>query len=233
MFIRKLLFSILLIFLLSGCIQYEETIHIFPSGWVRVSIDLRAPATIFRQMVARGGSKFFKLLMQPRHRVINQLPSSVQLMEWYLDKSTANWHFHTNFYVKSSSAGQLSGLFEGQKINISISNGNVNFRRFIDMTRFGRIIANLKQSPLIKRELLLASHFRFRIVVPTRIISTNATVTTEDTAEWDFKLLDLVAQPQVMKITFPLPPFYYYPLFWLLYGLVSMVFYLWLLFKKL
>ncbi len=232
---KRFLVIFALIFVFSGCISYEETIHIFPNGWVRVSVDLKAPSVIFRQLISRSDVGFFRLMTLSRSEAIKKLPSSIQIMEWYLDKSTASWHFHTNFYVKKGAEEQMGKLFAGQKISVKMEDGKVSFKRFLDFTRFGRMIAEMKQSTLVKRELLVGSRFKFTVITPSKIVYTNAKYHKEEKAEWDYKLLDLVSQPQVMEVVFTIPPFafIYQPLFWLLYGLISMVFYLWLLFKKL
>ncbi len=233
--LKKVLLVLGILFFFSGCISYEETIHIFPNGWVRVSVDLRAPGVIFRQLVSRSDIPFFKLMTLSRDEAIKKLPSGIQLMEWYLDKSTASWHFHTNFYVKSGAEKQLGKFFAGQRITVKIDNGKVDFKRFIDFTRFGRTIAEMREANLVKRELLLGSMFKFNVIVPGKIISTNAKFKVGNKVEWDYRLLDLVSQPQVMEVVFSIPAFafLYQPLFWLLYALFSSVFYLWLVFKKL
>ncbi len=231
---KKFILLFLLLFFFTGCIDYQETIHIFPNGWVRVSIDFKAPSVIFRELIYKSGVKFFKLMTMPRKKALKELPSSINLMEWYLDKSTADWHFHANFYVSSSAAAKDMGkIFSGQKMDVKIEDGKVDFKRFIDFTKFGRLIANMKQSKLVKRELLLGSTFRFKVITPTEIVKSNAKVQNDKTVEWDYKLLDLVAQPQIMEVVFKLPPFFYHPLFWLLYGLVSMVGYISLILFKL
>jgi hypothetical protein len=232
--LKKIIIALFFIFFFSGCIRYEETIHIFPNGWVRVSIDFRAPNMIFTQLARRSDVPFFRLMMLPRHKAIKSLPSSLDVMEWYLDRSTGTWHFYTNFYVKSAKnvSSDLKSIFSGQKLEVSIEKGKVNFKRFLDLTSMGRMIANMNESKLIKRELLLGSLFKFKVITPTKIIETNGNISGKNKVEWDYKLLDLVSQPQIMKVVFKVPPFFYHPLFWLLYALISGVGYIYLIMAK-
>ena len=233
MFIRKgrlFKFTFLLFFLLffSACIEYDEEIKIFPNGWVRVSLDFRAPSMIFRRFPSSGFYPIFKMMMLSRDEAIKKLPSSFQIMEWYLDRSTANWEFHTNFYVKhvENNGNEMGKIFPDQKITVKIENGKIYYKRFIDLTKLGRYIAQMKESNLVKRELLVASIFRFKLVVPTRVIVTNAKIQNGRTLEWDYKLLYLVAQPQIMKAVFNTPSPLYSPFFWLFYAFLSMMGYI-------
>ena len=234
MYIKRLIVLILAVVLFSGCIEYEETLRILPNGWVRGTISLSAPDSFFQKMIDSKKYKIFKYMVMPRRKVIKLFPSSLKIQEWYMEKRGVNWSFHTNFYLKGgNSFKDIGDLLPGQKISVSIKDGKIRIKRYIDFTDLGKMIATQVQNPFLKKQLLLTSQFKYKIIVPSSIDSSNATKQSTKEAEWDYKLLDLAATPQIMKITFNRPPFYYIPLFWLILGFVLMLVYVIILIKKL
>lgn len=234
MYIKKFFIFIIAITFFSGCIEYEETLRILPNGWIRGEISLNAPDTFFKQMTENDKYKIFQYMVMPRQEVIKNMPKAMKIQEWYMERRGVNWSFHANFYLKGSNAiDNMSDLLPGQKITVSMNNGKIRIKRFIDLTDLGKLIATKIENPFFRKQLLLTSVFKYKIIVPTKIDSSNATKQSTKEAEWKFKLLDMAAAPQIMKITFETPPFYYFPIFWLILGFILVILYVVVLLKKL
>jgi hypothetical protein len=183
--------------LLSGCLDYQETIEVLPDGRIELTlfttiVDAARPA-----IENRPGMRDLLRIPDSREQAQRRLPPDFGLKHWVVTRGKGFHIYDISVTAPSPAALRewLGGFSGEQQIEIVEDGDTIRYRRVLPPTG-GR------RSPEIMQMIKLPAdkgRMAFRMIVPTEFIETNGRRDGKRISTWQIDMGSLRHQGLVME----------------------------------